>query len=113
MEDVISFVDLDGKIWEDPKISSHVGLIDTKIFVERPELKEQFEASGYEQKDSFFREELGWAQVSATLGERFMIVNRDKSTKVQKTVLWENYGQYGYKVHYSQEESLEKRGYKL
>ena len=98
----VFFVDLDGKIISDDAISSHIGLA-KKIVAANEELKIAFQNSDYTQEDLFLIQEIGYAEGCNELYNQFLLINREKSTKKQKDVL---YGlvQEGYKYYFADEE---------
>ena len=81
--DEIFFVDLDGNVIENKEYSSHIGLA-KYILSNNKELLEEFNNSGYEREDLFLTEYIGYTLGVNTEYERFLIINKEKTTRVQK-----------------------------
>jgi len=105
MEEVF-FIDLNGNIISDDHISSHIGL--SKKIVQNDEyLKEKFIESGYDKEDIFLLEYIGYTLGSGMPYNRFLIINKEKTTKKQKETQF-RFVQEGYAFHFTDEETKTK-----
>ncbi len=101
MEEVF-FIDLDGKVIESDTIASHIGL--AKDIVEKDEnLKQEFIESGYYKEDIFLTNYKGYILGSGMPYNRFILVNKEKTTPAQKkTALI--YLEEGYRPYFTDDE---------
>ncbi len=98
----VFFVDLDGNILDDDNISSHIGLA-KKIVGSNIRLLKEFQNSNYKREDMFLIMEKGYCAASNEYNNRFLLINKEKSTKKQKEVLY-RFVQDGYSFYFTDDE---------
>lgn len=103
----IFFVDLDGNVIEKEGVSSHIGLA-KDIVNNDSELLETFKNSGYEREDLFLLEYIGYTLGASTEYDKFLIINRDKTTQIQKARDFE-YVQQGFSYSFTESEQTKQR----
>ena len=103
----VFFIDLDGNVIESNEHQSHIGL--AKYIVENnSELFSEYKKSGYDREDLFLLEYIGYTLGCNTVYDRFLVINREKTTKVQKSTQF-GFVQEGFKYFFSDDEEKMSR----
>ncbi len=105
--DEVFFIDSNGKVLEDEHIESHIGLA-KKIVDESEELKKEFIENGYEKEDLFLVDYKGYILGSGTNYNKFIIVNKEKTTSSQKKTAL-TYIEEGYHPYFTDEEIVKHK----
>ncbi len=103
----IFFIDLDGNIIENEEYGSHIGLA-MYIIDNNENLKQAFMNSGNKKQDLFLVNDIGYILGSSSEYNRFLILNKEKTTTKQKQIAI-TFIRDGYEYYFSDDEKTKSR----